>query len=452
MFVVGSVSATAVNPTAAAIDRTVEYGSAVRRTIDRMRVVIAGGGIGGLTAAMALHARGIAVQVYETVPELQPLGVGINVLPHAMAQLHRLDLLDVVLPLGVATAELCFFNRHGQLIWREPRGVAAGYPVPQLSVHRGVFHMALLDEARRRLGEDAIRTGHALQSFTDDGRRVRLQLLDRRSDAVVVDEADVLVGADGIHSTVRSIVHPGEGLPRWSGNVLWRAVTRWEPFLTGRSMFMAGHRPHKFVAYPLTEVGDDRKVTVNWIAELDRTEVGLAGREDWNRRGDLADFLPRFQDWVFEWLDIPSMCRAADGSFEFPMVDRDPLPQWTHGRVTLLGDAAHPMYPIGSNGASQAIIDALTLADELSGGTDVGAALRRYDDDRRPKTAQIVLSNRQHGPERVLDLAEERAPGGFADIADVFEPGELQGIAAAYRQTAGFDLRSVEARVHPDRA
>jgi 2-polyprenyl-6-methoxyphenol hydroxylase-like FAD-dependent oxidoreductase len=408
-----------------------------------MKVVIAGGGIGGLTAAMALHARGMEVQVYEAVTELHPLGVGINVLPHATAQLHRLDLLDVVLPLGVATAELCFFNRHGQLIWREPRGSAAGYPVPQLSVHRGVFHMALLAEARRRLGDDAVRTGHALRSFVDDGRRVRAEFQDRHTDTVVVDEADVLVGADGIHSTVRSTFHPDEGLPRWSGNVLWRAVTRWEAFLTGRSMFMAGHRPHKFVAYPLTDVGDDGKVTVNWIAELDRTEVGLAQREDWNRRGDLADFLPRFEDWVFDWLDIPAMCRAAEVSFEFPMVDRDPLPQWTHGRVTLLGDAAHPMYPIGSNGASQAIIDALTLADELSATGDIDAALRRYDDDRRPKTAQIVLSNRQHGPERVLDLAEERAPEGFDDVADVFAAGELEGIAAAYRQTAGFDVNSV---------
>jgi 2-polyprenyl-6-methoxyphenol hydroxylase-like FAD-dependent oxidoreductase len=303
--------------------------------------------------------------------------------------------------------------------------------------------MALLSEARRRMGDDAVRTGHALRSFVDDGRRVRAEFLDRHSGAAVIADADVLVGADGIHSTVRSTFHPDEGLPRWSGNVLWRAVTRWEPFLTGRSMFMAGHRPHKFVAYPLTDVGDDGKVTVNWIAELDRSEVGLAQREDWNRRGDLADFLPRFEDWVFDWLDIPAMCRAAEVSFEFPMVDRDPLPQWTHGRVTLLGDAAHPMYPIGSNGASQAIIDALTLADELSATDDVDAALRRYDDDRRPKTAQIVLSNRQHGPERVLDLAEERAPEGFSNATDVFAPGELEGIAAAYRQTAGFDVNPV---------
>jgi 2-polyprenyl-6-methoxyphenol hydroxylase-like FAD-dependent oxidoreductase len=406
-----------------------------------MRVIVAGGGIGGLTAAMALHAVGVDVQVYESVQELQPLGVGINVLPHAMAQLDRLDLLPTVLPLGVQTAELCFFNHRGQLIWREPRGLAAGYAVPQLSVHRGRFHMELLAEARARLGDERVVAGHAVQRFAEqtDGR-VRVELLCRDDGSTVVDTADVLVGADGIHSTIRAAFHPDEGLPRWSGNILWRATSQIEPFLTGRSMFMAGHLPHKFVAYPITDVGADGRCTVNWIAELDRRDAGVPRREDWNRRGDLADFLPRFEDWVWDWLDIPALIRGAEATYEFPMVDRDPLDRWTRGRVTLLGDAAHPMYPIGSNGASQAIIDALTLADQLSGTHDVDAALRAYDDERRPKTAAIVLSNRQHGPERMLDLAHERAPEGFADVLDVFAEGEREAIAARYKQVAGFSL------------
>ncbi len=406
-----------------------------------MRVIIAGGGIGGLTAAMALHARGIDVQVYESVQELQPLGVGINVLPHAMAQLDRLDLLPTVLPLGVQTAELCFFNQHGQRIWREPRGLAAGYSVPQLSVHRGRFHMALFAEARARLGDERIVAGHAVQRFTETpGGRVNVELLRRDDGATVADTADVLVGADGIHSTIRATFHPGEGPPRWSGNILWRATSRVEPFLTGRSMFMAGHLPHKFVAYPLSDVGADGKCTVNWIAELDRRHVGLPQREDWNKRGDLADFLPHFEDWVWDWLDVPALVRGADAAYEFPMVDRDPLERWTHGRVTLLGDAAHPMYPIGSNGASQAILDALALADHLCGTSDIDTALRGYDDERRPKTAAIVLSNRQHGPERMLDLAHERAPEGFRDVLDVFAEGEREAIAAQYKQVAGFSL------------
>ncbi len=406
-----------------------------------MRVIIAGGGIGGLTAAMALHAKGIDVQVYESVQELQPLGVGINVLPHAMAQLGRLDLLEAVLPLGVQTAELCFSNQHGQLIWREPRGLAAGYPVPQLSVHRGRFHMALLAEARARLGDERVVTGHGVRSFAQADGRVEVDLFDRRSGESVIDAGDVLVGADGIHSTVRAVFHPEEGLPQWSGNVLWRATTRTRPFLTGRSMFMAGHLPHKFVAYPLTEPDAEGMQTVNWIAELDRRDVGLASREDWNKRGDLDDFLPRFEDWRWDWLDIPELIRGAEVTYEFPMVDRDPLDRWTYGRVTLLGDAAHPMYPIGSNGASQAIIDALTLADLLAAAPgDIDGALRAYDDERRPKTAAIVLSNRQHGPERMLDLAHERAPYGFVDISDVFAEGEREAISAQYKQVAGFSL------------
>lgn len=390
---------------------------------------------------MALHAKGIDVQVYEGVQQLQPLGVGINVLPHAMAQLDRLDLLPTLLPLGVKTGELCFFNQQGQLIWREPRGVDAGYPVPQLSVHRGRFHMALLAEARARLGEERVVSGHAVRGFAEqaDGR-VAVHVVPRDTDTGFDDVGDVLVAADGIHSTIRSIFHPDEGMPQWSGNILWRATTRTAPFLTGRSMFMAGHLPHKFVAYPLTEVGDDGMCTVNWIAELDRRHIGLSKREDWNKVGVLDDFLPRFEDWVWEWLDIPGLVRGAETVFEFPMVDRDPLDRWTHGRVTLLGDAAHPMYPIGSNGASQAIIDAFTLADLLADTGDIDAALQAYDADRRPKTAAIVMSNRQHGPERMLDIAYERAPQGFDDVLDVFAEGEREAIAAQYKQVAGFSL------------
>ena len=405
-----------------------------------MNVVIAGAGIGGLTAAMALHARGIEVQVYESVSDLRPVGVGINVLPHAMSQLQRLGLLDAVLPLGVATSELGFFNRHGQPIWSEPRGIAAGYPVPQLSVHRGALHMALLDEARSRLGDDRVLTGHELQRFEQRGSSVAIEVRRRDDGAVLEVVGDVLVGADGIHSSVRRALFPEEGLPRWSGNVLWRATSRFEPFLSGSSMIMAGHLPHKFVAYPLTEADGDGLALINWVAELDRRSFGLREREDWNRLGDVDDFLPRFADWVWDWLDVPALIRAAEVSFEFPMVDRDPLECWTHGRVTLLGDAAHPMYPIGSNGASQAIIDGLALADALGGHDDVDEGLRRYELERRPPTSAIVLSNRRHGPEVMLDLAEQRAPDGFADIADVFADGEREAIAASYKQTAGFSV------------
>ena len=410
-----------------------------------MRVLVAGAGIGGLTSALALQQRGIDVRVFESARELAPLGVGINLLPHAMAELAELGLLEEIAALGVRTAELCYFNAHGQLIWREPRGLDAGYPVPQISVHRGRLQLALFEVARRRLALGALRTGCHLESFANvsasaraSASSVRAVFTDRASGAVFEELADLLVAADGIHSAVRRQLHPDEGLPRWGGNILWRATSRAQPFLTGRSMIMAGSRARKFVAYPIDAPGADGLCTINWIAELDRSAFAPPAREDWNKRGAIADFLPAFEDWRFDWLDVPALIRSAEAVFEFPMVDRDPLARWTHGRATLLGDAAHPMYPIGSNGASQAILDARALADALADERDVDAALERYESARRPATAQIVLSNRAHGPECVLDMAEERAPGGFARVDDVFAPGELAEIAARYKRVAGF--------------
>ena len=404
-----------------------------------LRVLIAGAGIGGLTTGLALHRRGIEVALFESAAEIRPLGVGINLLPHATAELEALGLLDEIAAQGVRTAELCYFNRHGQLIWREPRGVDAGYPVPQISVHRGLLQQTLLRAATARLGSGALRTGCALESFEACGAaRVRARFRPREGGAVFEVEGDLLVGADGIHSAVRRFFHPDEGPPRWNGQILWRATSRFAPFLGGRSMFMAGSRRRKFVAYPIGAPDASGRCVVNWIAELDRSAAPPPSREDWNRRGRFEDFAPEFAGWRFPWLDVPSLIAAADEVFEFPMVDRDPLPRWSHGRVTLLGDAAHPMFPIGSNGASQAILDACALADVLAEQPDALAALARYEAKRRPATAEIVRSNRRHGPEIVLDLAEERAPDGFSRVEDVFAPGELEGIASSYKQIAGF--------------
>jgi 5-methylphenazine-1-carboxylate 1-monooxygenase len=405
-----------------------------------MRAIIIGAGIGGCAAALSLHRRGIDVTVYESVREIEPLGVGINLLPHAMQVLDDLDIAQTLIPLGVPTAELVFFNRHGQLIWREPRGLAAGYDVPQLSVHRGKLQLALVNAVIERIGRDNVRTGHALRTFTPGSvaDRPTVELEQRLTGETITETADVVIACDGIHSVVRQTFNPNQGPPHWSGNILWRAATRHRGFLTKRSMFMAGHLPHKFVAYPITEPDADGLQTVNWIAELNRESEGLGGREGWNKKVDKSLFADRFADWKFEWLDIPELIAAADEVYEFPMVDRDPLNTWTYGRVTLLGDAAHPMYPIGSNGASQAILDSAALASALNEHADPCDALRAYESVRRPMTAKIVMSNRVHGPERVLDLAEQRAPGGFTDITTVFAPNELEDISAQYKQVAGF--------------
>jgi 5-methylphenazine-1-carboxylate 1-monooxygenase len=411
-----------------------------------MRAMVIGGGIGGLTTALRLHAAGIAVRVFESVPEIRPLGVGINLLPHAVRELTELGLLDALVAAGVQTGELRYFSKFGQQIWREPRGVAAGYRWPQISIHRGALQMLLLDTARARLGAGQIRTGHHLAAFArkDDGT-VEARFIDRRTGVPVATEtADLMIAADGIHSAVRHALYPDEGPPRWNGAILWRAITAGAPFLTGRSMFMAGHARQKFVAYPITGPPDaEGRVLINWVAELHFEGRTLADRAEWDRRGNLADFFPAFAGWRFDWLDIPNLIRRAEVVYEYPMVDRDPLDTWSVGRVTLLGDAAHPMYPVGSNGASQAILDAHALADALAATADIAAALRDYEARRRPATARVTLSNRQQGPERVMQIVEERAPQGFADLDAVISRAELEAIAAEYKQIAGFDRETL---------
>ena len=391
-----------------------------------MRVAVIGAGIGGLAAALSLHRAGIAVDVYEAVAELKPLGVGINLLPHAVRELTELGLADRIAEHAIPTARLIYANRFGQEIWSEPRGLAAGYRWPQLSIHRGTLQMLLYEAVCERIGKQSIHLGHRIAS--------------------PLPHADVVVAADGIHSAVRAQFYPQEGPPKWNRRVLWRGVTEGPPYLGGATMVMAGHENQKFVCYPISpQAGARGRSLINWIAELKIPGDAQWRREDWNRQGDTADFLPHFESWQFGWLDVPAIIRGAARIFEYPMVDRDPLPRWTFGNVTLLGDAAHPMYPIGSNGASQAILDARQLAFELS-RADVDTALDRYEEARRPATAKIVLLNRANGPEQVMQTAHERAPNGFAHVHDAIAADELETIAANYKKAAGFDCEALNAR------
>lgn len=402
-----------------------------------MDIVIAGGGIGGLTLALALHQRGIPCTVYESVPQLRPLGVGVNLLPHSVKELSELGLQEALAATAIETASLTYYNKLGQTIWSEPRGIAAGYPWPQYSIHRGELHMILLEAARQRLGPGRVVLGHQLTGFGNEGGRA-LAHFERSDGAKRVVEADALIAADGIHSAARRQMWPTEGPPRYGQRVLWRAITEGEPFGDGRSMFMAGHPDVKFVAYPISRaLREQGRSRINWIAELS-VPGDTPSRQDWNRQVDAGVFAGPFQGWQWAWIDIPALIRGAGAIYEFPLVDRDPLPQWRQGRVTLLGDAAHPMYPIGSNGASQAILDARSLADALAGQPGIDAALDAYEADRLPKTANIVLLNRQNGPEQVMAIAEQRAPQGFAHIHDVMPREELEGISARYKQAAGF--------------
>jgi len=405
-----------------------------------VKICIVGAGIGGCVAALSLAQSGHDVEVYEAVPALSPLGVGINLLPHAVQVLERLGLSGTLESLGVATRELVYFNRHGQRIWGEPRGRYAGYPVPQISIHRGVLQMELLKAVQNRLGADRVHTGHRFVSVEGEGP-VRATFMADGSTVGV--DADMLIGADGIHSRLRLQHYPHEGLPRYGGRLLWRATSRARPFLSGSSMIMAGHQHRKFVAYPISAVASDGLQAINWIAEL--TVEQMPGREEWNKEVDRSVFAAQFANWRFEWLDIPQLIATAERVYEFPLVDRDPLPAWSFGATTLLGDAAHPMYPIGSNGASQAILDVDALMRSLGEASTPSAALERYQAARLPATASIVLANRGNGPEQCMQMAEERAPDGFARVEDVFAEGELEGIAARYKAVAGFSKEAVGA-------
>jgi len=407
-------------------------------------IAIVGAGIGGLTAALSLHAAGFAVRVFEAVPELRPLGVGINLLPHAVRELEELGLRAELEAAGVPCGELAYYTKRGQRIWAEPRGVRAGYRWPQISIHRGALQTALYEAARARLGPERIRLGARLESFAGaPARGVRARFGDQEV------EARLLVAADGIHSTARRCLYPGEGPPRWNGAVMWRGVAESEPLLDGRTMIMAGHTRQKFVAYPIRTPRGGRQ-TINFVAELRREDGGALGERshhDWSKPGRLADFLPDFEAWRFGWLDVPGLIRAANEVWVYPMIDRDPLPRWSFGPVTLLGDAAHPMYPIGSNGASQAILDARVLTGCLRHHDgDPERALGRYDEIRRAATREVVLANRAQGPEAAMQLVEDRAPAGFERIEDVVSQAELAAIAEHYKRLAGFSVAELNAR------
>ncbi|WP_328942465.1 FAD-dependent monooxygenase [Streptomyces sp. NBC_00250] len=419
-------------------------------------IVIAGGGIAGLTAALALHSAGFErVTVVEAAPAIRPVGTGLNLMPNAVRELDALGLLDALEAGAVRTRELRYYHRSGGLISREPRGLGAGYRWPQLSVHRGHLQQVLAGAVRARLGSAALVTGvRASAVELTPGGRPRLRI-EHREGAVRGRASlapDLLVGADGIRSTVRAALHPGEGAPPWNGMLVWRGVSRMPARAVGSFMLIAGDDRQKAVVYPMSRpTGPDREVLVNWaLARPAEATCGAgagplsAAREeqllgDWNRSVPVDRFLPFYEGWEFDGVSLPDILRAADTAYEYPMVDREPLDRWTHGRTTLIGDAAHAMHPIGSNGASQSIVDARALAHALALHPDPADGLAAYERDRRPVTTALQRANRELGPEVVINLAHARAPQGFTDIHDVIPTEELAAVARRYATTGGCD-------------
>ena len=408
-----------------------------------MEVAIAGGGIGGLSLALNLHRRGISCHVYETAPEIKELGVGITLLPHAMRELATLGVQDAIAAAGIENRESCFFNRFGQLLYKEPRGKFAGYTYPEIGIHRGKLHKILYDEALKVLGRDRIITNrHCLGVDQDDnGVLLRMRETTSGTDQPAV-RADVAIACDGVNSALRRQHYPDEQLA-FAGINTWRGVTRHKPILTGRSYMRVGSiRTGKIVIYPIIDNVDGQgNQLINWMAEIQTENAAI---NDWNKTGRLEDFLPIYENWKYDWLDVGELIRNADQILEYPMVDKDPVDRWTFGRVTFLGDAAHPMYPRGSNGAAQALIDARTLADILSKNSDAPTALKEYEEVRLAPASKVVRTNREFPPDFInIKVEELTGDKPFNRLDDYIDQEELRSLSDNYKKIAGFAVESL---------
>lgn len=405
-----------------------------------MTILISGGGIGGLATALTCHQIGVPFKVFEAVSEVKPLGVGINLQPTAVRELWDLGFKDKLDDIGVKTRDYGMYSKHGRHIWTEPRGTWAGYKWPQYSIHRGALHMMLYDSLIARAGRDCIETGWSAIRFENEPDKARLHLKDRAG-KVRAEQGTLIVGADGIHSAIRAQMKPDEGPAKWGGSVLWRGTTQAKPFKSGASMVMIGYGGLRFVSYPISRPDPVTGLaTINWIVNLRRSTEDGYRKEDYSREARLDEFLPQFSHFDLDWIDIPGLITGAEKIFEYPMVDRDPIERWTQGRVTLLGDAAHAAYPVGSNGAGSAIMDARQLGAAFLEYGVTSLALEAYEEKMRPAASKVVLMNRVAGPDSILDVVEERSGGMFDDINDVISVAEMAAHADKYKLVAGYGV------------
>jgi len=409
-------------------------------------VLIVGAGAGGLILALSLREIGVSCRVYDAVPELKAVGVGINLLPHAVRELDELDLVPALDRVGIRTQDASYFNRFGQHIYTEPAGEAAGYPWPQFSLHRGDMQMVFLEAVRERLGHDSVVTGHRLTHVETHDDSVTAHFVGPDGEQLPSARGAMLVGADGINSALRSQFYPDEGQPIYSGLTIWRGATPWPRVLSGANTVRIGWMSvGKMMVYPIRDnIDSDGNQLMNFVATLERPRPDSY---DWNAQGRLEDFFPHFADWHFDFLDVPAMLQQTDPILIYPMVDRDPLPTWTFGRATLLGDAAHPMYPRGSNGAGQAILDARFLAGAIKRHGVGDEALAEYDSVRVAATSKVVRMNRQNPPDAILREVHERSGDKpFERVSDVISDEELRAISERYKSVAGFQVEQLRSR------
>ena len=405
-----------------------------------MDIAIIGGGIAGLCLALNLHKRGIACRVYESAPEIKEIGAGITLLPHAMREFTEIGVDGALEARGIENLESSFFNRFGQLIYKEPRGRFGGSRYPEIGMHRARLHGTLLDAARNELGTERIMLDHHCLGVAQDAGGVTIAFKQTSGGTHLLPaRADIAIACDGINSTIRRQFYPGESVA-FAGINTWRGVTRRAPILTGRTYMRVGSiKTGKLVIYPIIDdTENDGTQLINWMAEI---EGDRPTRNDWNKPGKLEDFIHIYESWIFDWLDVPDMMRKAETILEYPMVDKDPVDRWTFGRVTLMGDAAHPMYPRGSNGAAQGAIDARTLADCLVSMDDAEGALKAYEDARLAATAKVVRANRANPPD-IINIKVEELVGDrpFENLDDFITQDELRALSDSYKDIAGFSL------------
>ena len=404
-----------------------------------MNIAIVGGGIAGLSFALGLHKRGIDCDVFEAVTDIKEIGVGITLLPHAMRELAELGLQDALEAVGIENLESVFYTQHGQYVYKEARGRHAGYTLPEIGIHRGKLHRILFDAAVSRLGADKVHTGMRCSAFSQNDNGVEIEFSNAHTQTSLKVQAQIAVACDGVNSVVRAQMHPQDALC-FAGINTWRGVTVHPPILTGKSYLRIGTvEVGKMVIYPIIDNVDGKgNQLINWVAELQKPNAAM---NDWNRPGDPAVCAEIFKDWTFDFLNVPELILKADKVFEYPMVDKNALPFWTQGRVTLMGDAAHPMYPRGSNGSAQALIDARTLADQLAQHTDPQRALKAYEVLRLAPTAKVVETNRNVPPDFIIMKAQELSGGKpFRHIDDLITQDELRQISDHYKTVAGFAL------------
>ena len=405
-------------------------------------ILIVGAGICGLTLALNLHKRGIACRVFERAPEMKELGVGITLLPHGMREFTALGLQEKLLAAGIENSESRFYNRFGQLIYREPRGKAAGYEFPEVGIHRGRLQMILYETACARIGAARVELNRTCVGVEQDEQSARVLLQETTTGRMLAAaQGKLAIACDGVNSTIRKQFYPSDDVV-FTGINTWRGVTRRKPILDGRTYFRIGSiLTGKIVIYPIVDdVDGDGNQLINWTTEIKRD---APRKNDWNKPGELADFYSIYENWNFDWLDVAQLIRESDVIFEYPMVDKDPIARWTFGRVTFAGDAAHPMYPRGSNGSAQAVIDARVLADQLQQSSDPCDGLRAYEAERLPVTTRVVRTNREFPPDfiniKVEELVGDRP---FDNLDDYITQEELRALSENYKKTAGFALTS----------